>query len=221
MVKRNPITAIALLGKGTETVTSNVVDMKVTKADLFDLIINEARGELQVEVSAAQQRLIEAGKKRDDAARVLGQKAAKSTVDAINTMLKIQPLKNMASNVTPKVEVNVHSAYHGEAKVVKITYTVTLGTGYYDDNTLYIRARDVEVPTNAEVRKLDKQWRAANEEAGQLRAELDQLRSQTKTMKSQVVRNILNSSNEGQNILAGLDAMKKTFRQQRKLLEKA
>jgi len=41
------VTAVKLLDKSVQTATSSVVDMKVSKADLFDLVINEAETELQ------------------------------------------------------------------------------------------------------------------------------------------------------------------------------
>ncbi len=215
--KSEPVTAIALLGKNTQTIASSVVDLKVSKSDLFDLVIHEADTELATELEAADKASSVTRDALYEATQELGRKAAAKTVEALVAASRTPGLKTLFSDGV-KPEISVESNTRNDDGPV-LSYSVSFGKepSYYGTTpTAYMRVKGIAVKMTAPVLKLHQANEDAQKKVGGLRSELHRLRSETKKMKVQVVRSILDSSSEGRTILSGLDQMKRAFRAERR-----
>jgi len=130
-------------------------------------------------------------------------------------------IKGLLNSDKPCVTISRDNSYNDET--LTVTFSVEVGSDGYNyssrtNENVFMRVRNIPVKVTAPVLKLHKLNRAATKHYGELRRELEALRGQTKKMKTQVVRSILNSSSEGQHILGGLDQMKKVFRAERRKL---
>ena len=85
MSSRKPeaVTAVKLLDETVQSTTSSVVDLKLSKADLFDLVINETETELDAEVKAAERVMDKADAVLTKATEDLGRKASEKTALAL------------------------------------------------------------------------------------------------------------------------------------------
>lgn len=211
-MSKQSVTAIQLMDtKTTDIAASSVIDMKVSKSDLFDLVINEAETELEAELERSHKVYKTLDEKWTETAVALVKSKAQKDMDSVRTFAKLTKCES-------EVELNPSVSHCGDT--MSLSFRIQLGKlpRYYDDEsdavTVVLR-RDVEA--NATLKKLLVKVVAMQDEVCKLQGELQELRSQTKRMKTQVVRSILQSSSEGQHVLSGLDTMKKRFRAERQL----
>lgn len=206
--KKSVSAAIVPEMSSADLLTAGVADFKLTKDDLIDLLVDEAETTLRAEVAIA-----EAAYNAADAELTAAHEAHSEERERLHINLYAAEIAALRKLFAPDIQMEARGNFSG---VNVVFHTGDVPRKVLLDVDLAASSRHStfaqELQPFADRLKIARQvCTDANDKLHEARARLRELRTSSKKLRTQLIRKVLSSNTNGENILANVKNLSQQF----------
>jgi predicted nucleic acid-binding Zn-ribbon protein len=199
------------------------VDMKLSKSDLVDMVIEERRAQLDVLLQTTREENEAIGKQIKDFKTSCGEELKKAVLSEYSALTKAFKAKFPKATVTVDAYIELRADprsrnrndEEGVIQYFESSARLRVWRQQYDNNTLSIHG-DFSKSVKAEKEKIAATLVASYKDVGQrysaLNDEVARLSKRGATVRAELTKKILEQTEQGRAILANVEALKKSVK---------